>query len=72
MTLDLRKVSIPEKREIPFEVSINKHTRIVLILVSIPEKREIPFEDIDGDYIMFNMLVSIPEKREIPFEALLR
>ena len=38
-------VSIPEKREIPFEVKFNLFLNVRLIHVSIPEKREIPFED---------------------------
>ena len=62
-------VSIPEKREIPFEVA-----GLLIILaagcfVSIPEKREIPFEGYFSNYSNdINDWVSIPEKREIPFE----
>ena len=37
-------VSIPEKREIPFEEDYWKKVTESLEKVSIPEKREIPFE----------------------------
>ena len=39
----LPKVSIPEKREIPFEVKAYTE-KLGISKVSIPEKREIPFE----------------------------
>ena len=38
-------VSIPEKREIPFEDGILYKNLTAEKLVSIPEKREIPFEE---------------------------
>ena len=40
----ITKVSIPEKREIPFEVTFNSESEKLKAMVSIPEKREIPFE----------------------------
>ena len=45
------EVSIPEKREIPFEVMVWYWQALWLAIVSIPEKRETPFEDmIDKGY----------------------
>ena len=61
-------VSIPEKREIPFEGNGSKWNTIPDQMVSIPEKREIPFEEFLLEKFQWNTLVSIPEKREIPFE----
>ena len=62
-------VSIPEKREIPFEVRKLAKNQFFTI-VSIPEKREIPFEDKPILLKESDMsIVSIPEKREIPFEV---
>ena len=63
-------VSIPEKREIPFEAGNSETTSEKEQSVSIPEKREIPFE-VRGliSHHMLSHIVSIPEKREIPFEV---
>ena len=61
-------VSIPEKREIPFEDKKENFYRGLSIPVSIPEKREIPFEAYADDKLKDVTKVSIPEKREIPFE----
>ena len=62
-------VSIPEKREIPFEET-SFFDFLWKKYVSIPEKREIPFEaKLLKPKLLKPKLVSIPEKREIPFEA---
>ena len=39
-------VSIPEKRETPFEENKEAKAMIAYNFVSIPEKRETPFEEI--------------------------
>ena len=45
-------VSIPEKREIPFEVWVGDLGITMIQQVSIPEKREIPFEEMEvNDYV---------------------
>ena len=66
----VKRVSIPEKREIPFEASA----------VSVLEEPQIKFQSLrKGKYpskpatllvMLWKRKVSIPEKREIPFEAM--
>ena len=41
----ITEVSIPEKREIPFEGKYGIKAKKIKLEVSIPEKREIPFEE---------------------------